>query len=336
MNPCQSPEVSRGRVHDAGGPGAAINRGPRPDSQPCPGAAEHRRSGSVSVATSTGARPSRRSAVVVLATSAVVTALVLAGCTSGTTVTDPPSGSSSTSAAPPPEGPDITVAYFTDSWGAGSHCSGCTPWPRELAPAYEKTYGVHVTPLDFANPAGSNTDLLLNSLKTDQKYRDAVAAADVVVFNHGLNDFDQFDKAVFVPLRNGHCGGGDGLACLQKLTDHWTQNLAGYAAVVKDLRGDKPTAVRFVGISNEYLTDPVPKMILGGAKNAQAVFAGFNDVSCAVAEEHDGVCVDLRPVLNGPTMDAGADPNSPESMQAVADAIVALGLPELGIEKLNP
>ena len=228
------------------------------------------------------------------------------------------------------------MAYFTDSWGAGSHCSGCTPWPRELAPAYEKAYGVHVTSLDFANPAGSNTDLVLNSLKTDKKYRDAVAAADVVVFNHGLNDFDQFDHSVFVPLRNGHCGGDDGLACLKKLTDHWTQNLAGYAAVVKDLRGDKPTAVRFVGISNDYLTDPIPIVILGGAKNAHAVFAGFNDVSCAVAEEHDGMCLDLRPVLNGPTMDAGADPNSPESMQAVADAIVALGLPELGIEKLNP
>ncbi len=336
MNPLQSPDVSRNRVHDAGGPRAGTSRDPRPDSRLCPRATGHRRSGSLSVAESTGARPSRRSTPIVLAGAAFVTALVLAGCTSGSAATDPPAGSSTTSAAPPPDGPDITVAYFTDSWGAGSHCSGCTPWPRELAPAYERTYGVHVTSLDFANPAGSNTDLLLNSLKTDKKYRDAVAAADVVVFNHGLNDFDQFDHSVFVPLRNGHCGGDDGLACLKKLTDHWTHNLAGYAAVVKDLRGDKPTAVRFVGISNDYLTDPVPKLILGGAENAQAVFARFNDVSCAVAEEHDGLCVDLRPVLNGPTEDAGADPNSPESMKAVADAIVALGLPELGIDKPNP
>ena len=287
----------------------------------------------------------RRLAVVVTLTVTAALIGVTTGCSSDSAARGPtpasegsgsPSASASSAATSASPGPHLTMAYFTDSWGAGSHCSGCTPWPRELAPAYESSYGVQMTSLDFANPAGSNTDLLLKSLKTDKKYRDAVAAADVVVFNHGLNDFDQFDKAVFVPMRNGHCGGDDGLACLKKLTDHWTHNLAGYAAVVKDLRGDKPTAVRFVGISNEYLSDPTPKLILGGAKNAQAVFGGFNDVSCAVAEDHGGMCVDLRPVLNGPTLDVAADPNSPESMKAVADAVVALGLPELGVGGVSP
>ena len=183
--------------------------------------------------------------------------------------------------------------------------------------------------LDFANREGGNTDTLLNDLRTNSDYRDAVAAADVVVFNQGVNDFDQFDESVFALARDGKCGGADGLACLSDLTDHWRHNLDGFAAVVKRLRGHKPTAIRFVGVSNEYLTDPGLTFGLGGPDTAEAVFAAFNHISCAVAANHDGACVDLRPVLNGPGLDVGADPNSDESMQAVADAIVALGLPEL-------
>ena len=39
--------------------------------------------------------------------------------------------------------------------------------------------------------------------------------------------------------------------------------------------------------------------------------------------------LDVRPILNGPNLDEPTDENSPENMQAIADALVETGLPEL-------
>lgn len=85
-----------------------------------------------------------------------------------------------------------------------------------------------------------------------------------------------------------------------------------------------------VGLSNEYLWDGGLRVALG--KAAPDVMAAFNDASCAAASGHGGQCVDLRPVLNGPEMKTPANANTQESMDAVAAAVAALGLAELGVE----
>ncbi len=58
-------------------------------------------------------------------------------------------------------------------------------------------------------------------------------------------------------------------------------------------------------------------------------FEALNTAECEAARTHDAICVDVRPVLNGPTLDQPVDENSPQSMQAVADSLLATGLPEL-------
>jgi hypothetical protein len=50
---------------------------------------------------------------------------------------------------------------------------------------------------------------------------------------------------------------------------------------------------------------------------------------CGAAQAHDAVCVDVRPIVNGPSLDQPGDENAPEVMQAIADALLAAGLPEL-------
>jgi hypothetical protein len=50
---------------------------------------------------------------------------------------------------------------------------------------------------------------------------------------------------------------------------------------------------------------------------------------CDAARTHDAICVDVRPVLDGPRLDQPVDENSPESIRAVADALLATRLPEL-------
>ncbi len=263
-----------------------------------------------------------------LCAAAVGAALMLAACS---TASDSPDAAEAPTKTPSPAGPPVTVAYFTDSWGAGAHCEGCTAWPALVSAGLEEKYGVKVAVLDFTQADGGNTDELLRDLRSATDYQDALKRADVVVFNQGVNDIDQFYDQVFGPIQLHECGGADNLNCVAKLSDHWQHNLNGFASSVGKARGDKPTAVRFVGVSNEYLTDQGLQMGLGGRAAAERVFSDFNTVSCTVAEDHDAMCLDLRPVLNGPDSDSAANPNSQESMQAVADAIIAQGLPELGI-----
>ena len=50
---------------------------------------------------------------------------------------------------------------------------------------------------------------------------------------------------------------------------------------------------------------------------------------CDNAEEHDVVCVDVRPVLNGPDFEQPVNDSSQESMDAVADLLVEPGASEL-------
>ena len=172
---------------------------------------------------------------------------------------------------------------------------------------YKSSLGVDVTLTDLTENGG-NSALLVDELKNKPEYRDAVAGADIVAFNMGANDFDKtVDPA--------------------ELTDMWTTNLDGMLDVVDELRNGQPTAVRMVGLSNEYLTDAGLRGAIG--TSGPAIFESFNKVSCTVAAEHGGQCVDLRPILNGPNGEQPADVNTQESMNAVSAAIAAVGLAEV-------
>jgi hypothetical protein len=50
---------------------------------------------------------------------------------------------------------------------------------------------------------------------------------------------------------------------------------------------------------------------------------------CGAAAAHRAACGDVRPIINGPTMDVPGDENSPETMAAITQALIATGLPEL-------
>ena len=202
----------------------------------------------------------------------------------------------------------LSLVVFGDSWAHGAHCGGCTPWPILLPADYRAASQVEVTLTDLTENGGDSASFL-DELKNNAEYRDAVASADVVVFNMGLNDLEK-------------------TADPEKLTDMWAKNLDAMLDIVDKLRAGQPTAVRMVGVSNEYLSDAGLRAGLGDS--ASKIFESFNQVSCAVAADHDGQCVDLRPVLNGKDGQEPTDPNSQESMIAVASAVAAKGLRELG------
>jgi hypothetical protein len=177
----------------------------------------------------------------------------------------------------------------------------------------------------FFQTAGGGTASLLRALRQDSSFRDHVASGDVIMIATGPNELGR----AFDPYAKGHCG--EGFACVQRLERFWAGNFDVILDEIDRLRGTRPTAIRLVSAANFFVSDPSATRGLPadamefGAK----LFEALDTAECDAARNHDAVCVDVRPVLNGPTLDQPVDENSPESMQAVADALLATGLPEL-------
>lgn len=228
---------------------------------------------------------------------------------------------------PPTAEPALTVLAFGDSWPYGAHCNGCVPFPELYVEGLKEELGREVELVDLVTNGGTSASLL-ESLRGDESYRDPVTQADVVMISTGANDMEPAGQS----WKAGTCGGADGLDCFRALGAEWQANFDQMLDEIDELRAGEPTAVRLVTNSNEFLSDPglidyfgADFALTGGA----TITALHHDALCAAAAEHDDVCVDLRPVLNGPTLDQPQDVNTQHAMQAVADALVASGLQEL-------
>ncbi|MDF2969044.1 MAG: hypothetical protein K0Q93_2822 [Nocardioidaceae bacterium] len=181
--------------------------------------------------------------------------------------------------------------------------------------------------MEFLNlvTSGGTSASLRQSMTFDPAYSDALIRADVVMISTGANDGEPAGQA----WKAGKCGGADGY-CFRALADQWRTNFDAMLDEVDQFRGGKSTAVRLVTNANEFLSDPGLIEYFGpdfGLSEGAAITAFHHDALCAVAAEHDGLCVDLRPVLNGPNLNQPCDVNTQEAMQAVADALVATGHP---------
>ena len=144
----------------------------------------------------------------------------------------------------------------------------------------------------------------------------------------GANEIER----AFRPYASGTCGKSDDYACVAQLEDFWRGNFNAILDEINGLRGGRPTAIRLVSAANFFVSDPsATKGLPSDAMTfGSRIFEALNDAACAAAQAHNASCVDVRRILNGPTLDQPVDENSAESMQAVADALLATGTRELG------
>lgn len=254
-----------------------------------------------------------------------VSLMALAGCSQDGSETSPPA---KTSAAPEP----LTFVALGDSWPEGAHCGYCETFAGRYADGLEKLAGGPVDFIDitgdaqpFFQTAVGGTASLLRALREESSFRDQVASGDVIMIATGPNELGR----AFDPYAKGQCG--EEFACVQRLQGFWLRNFDAIIDEIDRLRGTRPTAIRLVSAANFFVSDPSvtkglpPDAMQFGAK----LFEALNAAGCHAARAHDAICVDVRPVLNGPTLDQPVDENSPASMQAVARALLATGLPEL-------
>jgi lysophospholipase L1-like esterase len=217
-------------------------------------------------------------------------------------------------------------AVFGDSWPHGSHCNGCKPFPTLYADGIKEKTGHPVTFEDLTINGGDSGSLL-KDLQTQDAARQAAAGADIIVISTGGNDLEE----PFYAWQTGTCGGKDKLSCFRTTATKVGRNFDQLLAAVQTLRSGKPTAVRVLTNSNEFLSDPglISAFGANAAKDGAIITALMHDAECAAAAKNHVRCIDLRPILNGPKYDQPQDVNTQTAMQHVAEALVAAGLSEL-------
>jgi hypothetical protein len=183
------------------------------------------------------------------------------------------------------------------------------------------------------NPShGQTSQSMLGDLREDAAVRDKVAAGDVVVIHTGLNDLDAGSLDAY---KAGTCGGSDGADCFRPLAGQWRTNFDAILTEIDKLRDGRPTAIRLVTAEQLFISDPELIAEFGadfGHTTGKLIIDELDSAICAAAEAHHAICIDVRPLLNGPTMDQpSAGENAPETHQAIADQLVASGLAELSI-----
>lgn len=245
--------------------------------------------------------------------------------------------SSKVSEAPSGAANDLVVVSLGDSWPAGGHCDGCRTYAGRYADDLAATSGRHVEFIDLARSVvpetkrGATADSLLVDLREREAIREAVATGDIILVSVGLNTLDEGALDAYLA---GTCGGADGADCFRMLGPRWRTAFGGILDEIEILRGDRPTAIRLVTAQNVFL-DPSFAADFGPdfAMDQGALVVGLlADAMCESGAAHHVPCIDVRPILNGPTLDRAVDENSDASHQAVADALIESGLDELGIE----
>ena len=240
-------------------------------------------------------------------------------------------GASGQPSAVPSKGENAGLVYVSlgDSWPEGAHCDGCRTFPQLHAEGLEQMLGRPITLKELAGQAqpyfdslGGGAASLLEAIEADEAFRDEVGTRDIIVIATGPNEIEQ----AFEKIQDGTCGTKDDMACVDELRRAWERDFDAILDEIETLRDGRPTAIRVVNAANAFID---PSAGRETSRGFAAVFEALTQVLCDDAEAHGAVCVDVRPVLNGPDLDQPVNDSSQESMDAVALLLVQTGVPEL-------
>ena len=253
-----------------------------------------------------------------------------AGCSEGASAPGEPANEATPDGQTGGELRALTYVSLGDSWPEGAHCNGCRTFPQLHAEALQELLGRPITfkalagaaqPY-FDTPGGGGSSGLLEALRSDDAFRAEVATGDIIVISTGPNDGGE----IFEAIQDGTCGGKGDAACVGVLGRTWKREFDAILDEIENLRGGRATAVRLVTAANAF-TDP--SFSRAALRGFEAYFEALTAAMCETADEHDAVCVDVRPVLSGPDFEQPVNDSSQESMDAVAELLVQSGVAEL-------
>ena len=236
---------------------------------------------------------------------------------------DPPTGTSSATLdpSPAPEGP--VYVSLGDSWAEGAHCNGCRTFPQLHAEALEETLGGAG---HLRRPRGAGATLLqhppgvaaargCSKRSREEWFREEVAQGGIVMIETGSNDGGK----IFEPIMGGRCGGKDDTGCVVPLAGKWEREFDAILDEIEDLRGARPTAIRLVNSADAFID---PQFSAATLRGFDSILRGADRCACDAAEAHDVVCIDVRPVLNGPDFEQPLNDGTQEAIDAVAQLLL--------------
>ena len=199
-----------------------------------------------------------------------------------------------------------------------------------------------MTLTNLASGDSLETGGLLLRIQGDPVHREVLAEADIITVTIGWNDF------------LSGCATETWPGCIDTARDRASVNLNAILAGITELRDGQPTVLRVTApfdVSRDRPEGPCCGLTADDPRVPE-IAALLNDklreldaAMCAAAVAHDGICLDLLPVLNGPDglADAGplliSEPNKPVSdhvhLNAEGHALVAQTLADLGFAPLH-
>lgn len=247
------------------------------------------------------------------ATVAVVTALLLAGC-SGNGSGGESNGPSVSTSTPADE---LRMVVLGDSTAGSDTCPGCTIYSEQLATAMEDRLGVDVKIDNLAwavtNPRPAEVAAVLHFVRADSAARDSVAAAEAIVITIGHNNLaynrldDPCDVAPAYPRVKWKSLTHK---CIDKANAEYGRGLDALLTEIDHLRRGRPTMVRVTTVYNSVIGDLVDPTWNSSDAIEPSTYAVEKMVhtQCQVAARHGALCADTYHVLNGHDGSQSAQP----------------------------
>ena len=208
---------------------------------------------------------------------------------------------SSSSATEPPKS-DLTVAVIGDSipYDGGTDCYQCETFVDLYGTSLSQATGLSVEAVNLTTHDSLTTPALLNRIENDVYYRDAVAAADILIVSTGHND------TPWVVL-DDPCDGASGESptwskfvepCMTQTAQKQARVLTRFLKEAQSLRAGKETVQIVTTVYNDWIGwDEAPE---AATKPSVATIDAFFRADCAAAEKAGAVCLDNYHAFNGP------------------------------------
>ncbi|MEP7040959.1 MAG: SGNH/GDSL hydrolase family protein [Chloroflexota bacterium] len=205
-------------------------------------------------------------------------------------------------------GPGLSLVGLGDSIAAAGDGNGptgeCTCWSyvERYGQLATSALGVKVVTTNLGS-GGETAHELLNRVRTEDRYRSAIAAADLITITVGGNDW------------GGACSWPGNEACWAAGAASVPADIDAVLGEIEVLRAGKPTVIRVTDYYNNYIGDPINETSVGDPNGPmpqdfldwyRGPLEAFNASICEVVAKHNAVCIDIAVPFNGAAHDQAA------------------------------
>jgi len=194
-----------------------------------------------------------------------------------------------------PATPRLSVVALGDSSTTGSGDPSGMGWVGRYAELLRKRLKLRVDVNNLAREGKTSSQLLLE-MRTDLPTRNAVKAADVVLFGLGGADLNAGDD-------NFAAGKCRGEPCYAPVLKSFGRNFDAIVAAVRKLRTSQKTVLRSITYANALTgaENVIPRFLKPVATRIGVYQAKTgNQAICRTMRKYDGQCIDLLRAFNGP------------------------------------